>query len=119
MAALPEPGSPAYLTAEGERLLAFARNARLPGWGYGWPDSDGSAAGRPASARTAPGAAASCPAWAADRAAAIPAWPAPITATRPRAAAVSVRGGGGRRRRAGPDERQLPADAVSPGLIRA
>jgi mannose/cellobiose epimerase-like protein (N-acyl-D-glucosamine 2-epimerase family) len=27
--------------AEGERLLAFARNARLPEWGFGWLDSDG------------------------------------------------------------------------------
>ncbi|NEN05360.1 AGE family epimerase/isomerase [Diaminobutyricibacter tongyongensis] len=36
------PGSPQYLRAEGERLLAFARNARLPEWGYGWLDSDGS-----------------------------------------------------------------------------
>jgi sulfoquinovose isomerase len=36
------PGSPDYLTAEGERLLAFARNARLPEWGFGWLDSDGS-----------------------------------------------------------------------------
>jgi mannose/cellobiose epimerase-like protein (N-acyl-D-glucosamine 2-epimerase family) len=30
------------LRAEGERLLAFARNARLPGWGFGWLDSHGS-----------------------------------------------------------------------------
>ncbi|MCU1524026.1 MAG: family epimerase/isomerase [Microbacteriaceae bacterium] len=36
------PGSPDYLEAEGERLLAFARNARLPEWGFGWLDSDGS-----------------------------------------------------------------------------
>jgi mannose/cellobiose epimerase-like protein (N-acyl-D-glucosamine 2-epimerase family) len=42
MAQLPRPGSPAYLRAEGERLLAFARNARLPGWGFGWLDSHGS-----------------------------------------------------------------------------
>jgi mannose/cellobiose epimerase-like protein (N-acyl-D-glucosamine 2-epimerase family) len=42
MAQLPRPGSPAYLRVEGERLLAFARNARLPGWGFGWLDSHGS-----------------------------------------------------------------------------
>lgn len=36
------PGSPEYLRAEGERLLAFARSARLPEWGFGWLDSDGS-----------------------------------------------------------------------------
>ncbi|MFC1437196.1 AGE family epimerase/isomerase [Streptacidiphilus sp. N1-10] len=41
MAALPRPGSPAYLRAEGDRLLAFARNARLPDWGFGWLDSQG------------------------------------------------------------------------------
>ena len=38
----PRPGSPDYLEAEGERLLAFARNARLPDWGFGWLDSHGS-----------------------------------------------------------------------------
>jgi sulfoquinovose isomerase len=42
MAQLPRPGSPAYLRVEGERLLSFARNARLPGWGFGWLDSHGS-----------------------------------------------------------------------------
>jgi mannose/cellobiose epimerase-like protein (N-acyl-D-glucosamine 2-epimerase family) len=42
MAQLPRPGTPAYLRAEGERLLAFARNARLQGWGFGWLDSHGS-----------------------------------------------------------------------------
>jgi sulfoquinovose isomerase len=42
MTQLPRPGSPAYLRVEGERLLAFARNARLPGWGFGWLDSHGS-----------------------------------------------------------------------------
>jgi mannose/cellobiose epimerase-like protein (N-acyl-D-glucosamine 2-epimerase family) len=42
MTQLPRPGSPAYLKAEGDRLLAFARNARLPGWGFGWLDSHGS-----------------------------------------------------------------------------
>jgi sulfoquinovose isomerase len=36
------PGSPEYLRAEGERLLAFARNARLPEWGFGWLGSNGS-----------------------------------------------------------------------------
>ena len=30
------------MSAEGERLLAFARNARLPDWGFGWLDSCGS-----------------------------------------------------------------------------
>jgi mannose/cellobiose epimerase-like protein (N-acyl-D-glucosamine 2-epimerase family) len=30
------------LRAEGDRLLAFARKARLPDWGFGWLDSDGS-----------------------------------------------------------------------------
>ena len=38
----PRPGSPAYLSGEGERLLAFARNARLPGGGFGWLDCHGS-----------------------------------------------------------------------------
>ena len=38
----PRPGSPAYVEGEGERLLAFARNARLPGWAFGWLDSHGS-----------------------------------------------------------------------------
>jgi sulfoquinovose isomerase len=42
MTQLPRPGSPAYLRAEGDRLLAFARNARLPDWGFGWLDSHGS-----------------------------------------------------------------------------
>jgi mannose/cellobiose epimerase-like protein (N-acyl-D-glucosamine 2-epimerase family) len=42
MTQLPRPGSPDYLRAEGERLLAFARNARLPDWGFGWLDSHGS-----------------------------------------------------------------------------
>ncbi len=37
-----QPGSPAYLRVEGDRLLAFARKARLPDWGFGWLDSDGS-----------------------------------------------------------------------------
>jgi sulfoquinovose isomerase len=41
MAQLSRPGSPEYVKAEGERLLAFARNARLPGWGFGWLDSRG------------------------------------------------------------------------------
>jgi sulfoquinovose isomerase len=36
------PGSSDFLRAEGERLLAYARNARLPDWGFGWLDSDGS-----------------------------------------------------------------------------
>lgn len=36
------PGGPEYLRAEGERLLAFARNSRLTEWGFGWLDSDGS-----------------------------------------------------------------------------
>ena len=42
MAHSTRPGTPQYLRAEGERLLAFARNARLPDWGYGWLDSAGS-----------------------------------------------------------------------------
>jgi mannose/cellobiose epimerase-like protein (N-acyl-D-glucosamine 2-epimerase family) len=36
------PGSSDYLSTERKRLLAFARKARLPDWGFGWLDSDGS-----------------------------------------------------------------------------
>lgn len=35
------PGSTEFLRGESDRLLAFARRARLSSWGFGWLDSDG------------------------------------------------------------------------------